>query len=292
MEQMVNNSYAQQYPNAPQFAHSSPTVFPSPMVHQSMTSSPTTSYRHTPYPNPHQPNFHQTHARSYSTTAFPTNEQSPNTPSIPHHSPDHRRMSTPASLPNLSPLVNTHGVPSENAYQRQTQPATFGAFPPLWQDMGPFTTSLPPESQQMLAPALDPEDPFTANLMQGSESHISSPYYPWGTPHFGKQDQIAGYNPYGGMSATLAPSALEHSGEALSAASSNVPPAKAESTSAPSSGLDFNLSQESKGLLAIPSTGMTRENSVQGPASGQATPHDTFWDSFVQDGWNEESAGG
>ena len=158
----------------------------------------------------------------------------------------------------------------------------------MWQDMNPFTTTLPPESQQMLGPALDPNDPFTSQLMHGSENYIHNPYYPWGNQYYGKGGMLMQPVPYGDMSATLAPSALDASGaEALAATTTKAPTIKNEYASAPSSGLDFNLSQESKGLY-----GLTREHSQPGLASGPVTPGDGFWDSFVQEGWNEEAAVG
>ena len=149
-----------------------------------------------------------------------------------------------------------------------------------------FTTSLPPESQQLLAPGLDPNDPFTSSLMAGSENYTSNPYYPWGNMQsLGKVGEMTSsiHPSYNGMSATLAPSALYNGADILSA----TPAATAvsnDSASAPSGGFDFSLSQEN----SEKSSHQYHDNN-HGLASGQLTPAEGFWDSFVQDGgWTEE----
>ncbi len=310
MEQMVNNSYnQQQYSNNQQFSpYPQQAIYGSPVMNHSMPPTPTSAYRPAPYPNPHQAGFRQMqgHGRAYSMAA--PNELSNDTPqmkspSLPTHSQDQRRMSTPATIstPNGSRSLDTDGVKPDPDYQRQTQSSTTGPhmqssgnFAPLWQDMGPFTTSLPPESQQLLAGVLDPNDPMTSVLMAGSENYVSNRYYPWGTTS--SSDKPGQLNTpmhpsYNGMSATLAPSALDNGTDSLSATTATSG-ASHGSTSAPSAGLDFNFSQEStnKGLNPWSATGMTRENSAQGLGSGQLTPGaDALWGDFCQDGgWTEE----
>jgi len=133
----------------------------------------------------------------------------------------------------------------------------------------------------MLGPALDPNDPFSAMLMNGSENFMSSPYSPWGTQQIGKSSHPVSMHPsYDGMSATLAPSALENSPESLSATPASKSTLTGDGTSAPSSGFDFSFGQE----LTMGNGG------AQGLASGQITPGEGFWDSFVQEnGWSEEA---
>ncbi|KAL2430423.1 hypothetical protein ABEF95_007087 [Exophiala dermatitidis] len=167
-------------------------------------------------------------------------------PSLDHH----RRMSTPASIPRTGESqqqqqqqqINTtdsgSGIKPEPEYLRQAQlspPLSHAGgggagggglvFSSPWQDqLGAFTTtSLPPESQQMLAhaPGLDPSDPSYAMLMHGSDQYISNnPYYPWhGNGHDDSGNPLKGmpihHHPSAyqstefGMSATLAPSVLE-----------------------------------------------------------------------------------
>jgi hypothetical protein len=195
-------------------------------------------------------------------------------------------MSTPASLQQTSSqTLDTDNVKQDPDYQRQTQSASVannGNFPPLWEDMGPFTTTLSPDAQQMLAPALDPNDPFSAMLLNGSKQHISSPYYPWGN-HQGKMGELPAT--YSGMASTLAPSALDK--ESLSRSGSGS--ATFTNNSEPSSGLTLDFgSQDNKYFFHGPGTTMDGANG--GFTSGQITPGEGFWDSFVQDGgWNEES---
>ena len=201
-------------------------------------------------------------------------------------------MSTPAAVPPSSTPINTDGTKPDPEYARQTQSATMtnGNFAPLWQDMGPFTTSLPPEAQQMLGPALDSHDPFQAMMMNGSEHYNNSSYYPWHDMAHGVKGMPVHPSAYG-MSATLAPAALAPHSEAVSSATT---PATSGPTSldskAPSSGLDFNFSQESKGLNLQNLPTMADGNYGSGLGSGQVTPGEAFWDSYVQDDrWSPEA---
>jgi hypothetical protein len=308
MRQMVNYSYIQQYPNAAQFAsHPQRGLYNSPMTVQGLPPTPTASYRSAPYPSPYQAGFRQIHNRAYSMAA--PNEISAavnaaKSPSTASESLAQRRMSTPATVPSpeLSGSLNTDGVKNDLDYQRQVQSATTAEsaqhssnLPPLWQDTGPFTTCLPPESQQLLGPALDPNDPMTSVLMAGSEPYLSSPYYPWGNAQMSYKGGPAmpSIHPlYNRMSATLAPGALDSGTDALSAIATMAAPSN-DNTSAPSAGPDLNLSQESnaKGIQGYLGLGLTRDNSMHSLGSGQVTPGEGFWDSFVQDGgWNEDTS--
>lgn len=163
-------------------------------------------------------------------------------------------------------------------------------YQPFWQGMGPFTTALPPETQQMLGPALDPHDPMTSMLMAGSENYTSSPYYPWGgMQSSGKVEPT--HPSYCGIFTTLAPSALENSPD-LAATAETSHQKSDPGACAPSSGLDFGGGQDSMNFKGVSGfgTGFTRENSAIGLGSGQGTPAEGFWDSFVQDGgWAEET---
>ncbi len=299
MDQMINNSYAQQYPNAPQFAHNgSRSSFSPPLSGGRTAQSPMHTQRSAPYPSPHQTGFTHPHDRSYS-TPMPHNHQAatsaPPNANSSLTSPPERRMSTPADTtsPALSRPLKTDDIKPDPDHQRQTQSA-MAAMPqpyqPFWQDMGPFTTSLPPESQQMLGPAFDPRDPMTSMLMAGSEQYTSSPYYPWGNMHHTNKFEATTPS-FGGMFSTLAPSALEKS-DSLSAAASKPADGSNDSSSVPYTGLDLNNNQANTNLKNFPSfgTGLTRENSASGFCSGQITPGEGFWDSFVQDGgWSEEA---
>jgi hypothetical protein len=279
MEQMVNNSYVNQYSNGAQFAQSPTSMYPPQMNSRQNLGSPNTAYRQSPYPSPYQPGFRQSHGRAFSTAQVPSNA-----PNASPSSAGGRRLSTPASLQqSTSGTLDTQDIKQDPDFHRQTQSASLGNggnFPPLWQDMGPFTTTLPPDAQQMLAPALDPNDPFSAMLLNGSQQHISSPYYPWGNMQQGKMGELPAT--YSGMASTLAPSALDN--ERLSATGSG--DASLTGTSAPIGTLDFS-NQDNK--YSFHGAGSTMEGANGGFTSGQITPGEGFWDSFVQDGgWSEE----
>ena len=282
MEQMVNNSYSSQFQG--QFQQN---MFQSPMLPQHHSPrSPMSSYRQAPYPSPHNPNFRPMHGRAYSTAESPS--QDGESTSAAGQSLDHRRLSTPAAIQPSSTSINTDGAMSDQKYMRQAQSATLlnGNFPPLWQDMGPFTTALPPETQQMLGPALDNNDPFHAMLMNGSDAYTNNPYYPWNDMSQGIKGMPVHPSAYHGMSATLAPAAMALKSEATTPGTSA---GTTSDTTAPSSGLDFNFSQESKGLHLHSLPTMDQNNS--GLGSGQVTPGDAFWDNFVQDDhWSQEAS--
>ncbi|ETN37836.1 uncharacterized protein HMPREF1541_07459 [Cyphellophora europaea CBS 101466] len=280
MEQMVNNPYPSQYGN-PQYPQTPQNMFQSPMLNHNMAQSPAQSYRATPYPSPHQSNFRQLHSRAYS-MAGPT-------PAVsnPRQSLEQRRLSTP-SVPQAgvpTPISTDRGE-ADSDYMRQTQSAaaTHGQFPPLWQDMGPFTTQLPRESQQMLGPVLDANDPFQAQLMGGSEDFTNVSGYPWSDMSQGIKGMPVHPSAWPGMSATLAPSALDSTPTSAGSTPSTVAPTANDST-APSSGLDFNFSQESKGLNM-----QKLDGNSDALDSDQATPGDGFWDNFVNDAsWADDS---
>ncbi|KAI9666375.1 MAG: hypothetical protein M1821_004311 [Bathelium mastoideum] len=132
LDQAITNSYAQQYPGAPQFAHSQQfqPSFPTPMTNQMMPPqmihrSPS-NYRQSPYPA-QSPGFRpQQHQRSASIAT--TQELSSNQPNYamasPTEGPKHdeaRRMSLPAQ-PSTTP-VQTPNVQQE-ASQLHTSPQT------------------------------------------------------------------------------------------------------------------------------------------------------------------------
>lgn len=131
---------------------------------------------------------------------------------------------------------------------------------------------------------------MTSMLMAGSENYISSPYYPWGNMQ--SMNKLEATRPtFGGMFSTLAPSALDNT-ENFSVTAAKSASGTNDSTSAPSAGLDFNFGQETANFKGVTGfdTSLTRQNSATGLGSGQITPGEGFWDSFVQDeGWTEEA---
>lgn len=285
VEQMTNNPYSQQ------FSNSSVPYSPQPRQNMFQTShlqqqhhvhqpaGTPGAYRQVPYPATHH--YRNNHGRAYSAAVIPTSKVP--TPSAPTGALDHRRMSTPATVP---PQIDINGLKSDPEYVRQTQSAQVpqAQFNPYWQDMNPFTTSLPAESQQMLAgaPVMDHPEAFPSGMMTGSEQYLSNPYYPWGND---MQNQgfkqmpmhMAGYR---GMSATLAPSALSTQAESVSATPTSTQPPTLDGFS--------NMHSDPLGLdhLSMPGKG---EHSPPSLASGQNTPGESFWSNFVQDGgWTDD----
>ncbi|EXJ84953.1 hypothetical protein A1O3_05628 [Capronia epimyces CBS 606.96] len=306
MEQMIQNPYAQ-YPNGAY--PSRPNMFASPLLSHPHMASPAAggSYRSAPYPSPHHPNFRSNHGRAFSMASLPSQQERLSPPtSDPPGSLDHRRMSTPASVQPRDPSagqVNMDGRNPDPEYLRQSQsvvPPQTGsnAFPMPWQEISPFTTSLPPESQQMLAhaPGFDSNDPSYAMLMHGSDQYVSNPYYPWHDMQNvgGIKGMPVEPSAYQGMAVTLAPAAFEQGVESTNDTNSDSTPKDTHATSSaaartasdasslPTAGLDFNFSQESKGLGFGGATALT---------PGQITPAtEGFWDHFVMDGSWDDSA--
>ncbi|KAI9892648.1 MAG: hypothetical protein M1814_001341 [Vezdaea aestivalis] len=197
LDQAITTSYAQQYPNAPQFAHNR-TMYPSPFPVQGIQSptSPSAASRGIPYPSPgsltHRPGIH---GRSASITN-PQESASPNGSML---SDRNRRMSmpqgpiSPTSQPMFSPLMQSDMTAQHPAFD-------MGA---MQQQFGPLSTALPPESQMMLGPALDRNDPLTSMLMAGSEnlSQLSDAM---------AANPIKQQQPQFGIGSTLAPSAMHN----------------------------------------------------------------------------------
>jgi hypothetical protein len=134
------------------------------------------------------------------------------------------------------------------------------------------------------APGFDANHPSYAMLMQGSDQFVNSPYYPWQGMQSGIKGMPVHPSAYQGMSATLAPAALDNTAlhnsthlganTALSTPVTHSTPLKsAPHDSAPSAGLDFSFGQGPTG-------------------SGQVTPSggEGFWDNFVfPDNWEDSN---
>lgn len=321
LDQAITNSYAQQYPNAPQFAHNLQNVFPSPfMAHNMPQQQSSQPYVQSAYNiATGTPGFRSTqHVRSASVAGpndIPGYNQnlSVASPVQAGNQADHRRMSMPAksmspsqatqtphfmqsrpSLPHSSSSYTGKNQvsPSSRAKQEdqplgqmqapQSQPQqkpqqSYGNLAG-YQSFSPFTTSLPTESQLLLGSVLDPNDPFTSMMMAGSEN-MMQPYY-GSAPSLPKQQNF--HPSYDGMSATLAPSALDIS----SPNTTNVPPNSAVSSSSLSGTPPFSLGF-ADGAPDTKSQNFTRSDSSHG--SGSGTPViDGGWDAFINDNsWAE-----
>lgn len=324
LDQVITNSYAQQYPNAPQFAHNHPSVYPSPfMAHNMPQQQSPQPYVQSAYNiATGTPGFKSTqHVRSAS-FAGPHDSSGYNqnlSLASPAQAPDpvdHRRMSMPAkstspsqatqtprstqsrpSLPQslssytgksqVSPTSRTkqEDQPLGQMHAPQSQPQqqaqqSYGNLAAAYQSFSPFTASLPTESQMLLGSVLDPNDPLTSMLMAGSENMMQS-YY-GSSPSLPKQQNF--HPSYDGMSATLAPSALDISSHQVI----GLPPNSAVSSSSLSGTPPFSLGF-ADGLPDVKSQNFTRSSSSHG--SGTVTPGiDGGWDAFINDNsWAENA---
>lgn len=285
VEQMANGTYPQAMSGHPGMMYQQPrpnmfqpNIMQHPQHQMSQPITPGGSYRQVPYPSPGHVGYRPNHGRAYSTAIVPSTTS--HTPPTPGAVPiDHRRMSTPATIP---PQIDTSNLKSDPDYIRHTQSAQV-PFNPFWQESNPFTSTLPPESQQMLAgtQALDPHDPYTSSLMQGSDQYLSNHYYPWSTDTSnGMKSMAVSQSAYPNMSVTLAPSALTSQPESLAATP--------VSTSV-DGGAASTASLDPLGLNHVGLYGKDAHSPHSLP-SGQNTPGESFWSNFVQDGgWEGDS---
>ncbi|KAL8694001.1 MAG: hypothetical protein Q9218_001300 [Villophora microphyllina] len=295
LDQAINTSYAQQYPNAPQFAHNQPGIYPSPFNTQGLTPAPSPqSYMQPHFQSANPVSFRPPSARPVSTAGQPSPSSYVQSPSIssPVDANDQRRGSTKSK--STSPVAvrtpqSMHAGPaypqSTTSYQAKptqapiqipasSQPQQIPPTPTSMcspQDLGPLSATLPPESQQLLASALDPKDPMNSMLIGGNDNFAQ----PCWAPNFVSPLKTRNFHPsYNGMSATLAPSALDM----------------------PSQYFDFNHAQS---MSSMPMTNQSflsfdgsmpdfskvffqSSNSPHG--SGTATPGlDGGWDAFIND---------
>ncbi|MCJ1477127.1 hypothetical protein MMC13_005798 [Lambiella insularis] len=335
LDQAITNSYAQQYPNAPQFAHNQQTMYPSPLTTQGLpqqsyqpqqvTQQSPHPYRQSPYPTPGAPGYRQhSHNRSsLSSTSLdlpgqmqvspvegidqassrrmsmPTTSMTPSTIRAP---PSFQQSQAPATPKQASHKVESHS-PTPQAtippnLQSMGPPSTSSSTPksvqaPLlpqyntnsYQDFGPLTMSLPPESQMLLGSTLDSNDPFTSMLMAGSEN-FAQPFFSnnLSLNTTNMPSKQSGLHPsYDGMSATLAPSALNMSPSRVSSGESCS--ATSEPMTTPSYNFNFeNNLGDFKGVGGYLQCG-------NGNASGTVTPGiDGSWDAFINESsWAENA---
>ena len=306
LDQAITNSYAQQYPNAPQFAHNQ-TMYPSPFVAQPMPQQQPSHYGQ-PYPSPGTPAYRPSHNVRGMSTPNGTPQYSP---SLKAPSPmqqaiqmDHRVTSassnkstshsphgtppTPQSMPAKSSPAPTSATyngkqePQASQLQMRAPPqppqhqSQQSQYPMVgYPNISPFSTSLPMESQMMLGSALDPNDPLTSMLMAGNEN-VPQAYNYGSRPTMQKPRSTTW--PYDGMSATLAPSALDMSPRHHSYAH---PPLTA--TPSPATSPAFLSTYD--GLMPDFSKGQIFPGTNSSHGSDTATPGnlDSGWDAFIND---------
>ncbi|KAI9825178.1 MAG: hypothetical protein M1819_000583 [Sarea resinae] len=314
LDQAINSSYAQQFPNAPQFAHNNGNTPSSPAMGQPMPPNMQPNgmqpYQQSPYPMSGAPGYRpQVHGRSASISVphdaaqFKTPHSATASPVPGAHASDIRRMSMPASTspvgartpqprstPQMYPMIKQEmGQPKQSvqqALQQAQQQTDLPYRPNEYNDISPLSMSLPSESQLMLGSALDPSDPFTSALMAGSEQMTqpfqSSFYYPPSKQSANQYDQSA----YGPAAGTLAPSVLDlpdpyNQTDRSSHSTDSVP--------TPSFGGDGTDGLFGSGD-ALKAAHLTRSNSMQMGGDGRLTPSlDSEWNAFIEGNTWEEN---
>ncbi|KAL9006392.1 MAG: hypothetical protein Q9188_000866 [Gyalolechia gomerana] len=300
LDQAITNSYAQQYPNAPQFAHNQPGIYPSPLMPSNMTpaQSPQSYMQPTFSPASFRPSSARPvqAADRHSPTSYvqspssssPVDAADPRRASVQSKSASPVAVRTPQSIharplisqPSLSYQAKQEPAPlqiSVSSQPQQIPPTPTSLYSP--EEYGPLSTTLPPESQMLLGSALRPGDP-TASTLMGSNDNLMQSY--WAHPPTSGTKSRNFHPSYDGMSATLAPSALDMSPHHLqynqTHSTSTVPGVNPSYFSFDTNTLDF-----SKGF-------MQGRNSSHG--SNTVTPggFDGGWDAFINDStWAENT---
>lgn len=317
LDQAITNSYAQQYPNAPQFVHNQ-NMYPSPFMAQNMPQQHSSQPYSQPYPTPITPGYRPNLPARSASISQGASHYSPSSMTAPspvqQALPQMDRRCTSSASSIKSESRSPHGAPAtpQFSHSRPGLPQTSSAYnvksestapqqmkaPPQpspqqpqqqqqpwsmagYSNVSPFTTSLPVESQMLLGSALDPNDPLTSILMAGSED-MPQPYNYANGP---QQKPRSFSQAYGGMSATLAPSALDMSPRNHSYRQpSTTMPIAPSSAPAYFSTFDGAMSDFSK------TQGFASGGSSTG--SGAVTPGaiDGGWDSFINDNsWVENA---
>ncbi|KAI5272349.1 hypothetical protein E4T47_04443 [Aureobasidium subglaciale] len=303
--QSIGDQYnPQQYSNAPQFANQLgrfPQSFPNPMLPPQMANRSPQTFRASPYP---QQDYRQNmHGRSAS-IATPQELQNMNnfhpaqSPNAAFIKPEDRRMSLPVqsqqtaatsppqmtsasrsssstSLTNLKHEAAKQGN-GQSPPTGQTSPTTYPsynnvtpAFDPSMMNMMPFSTSLPYESQQLLGPAFDQNDPFSQMLMGNYGQQQSQPFYTY-NPNPSKLKD--GSPSFDGINQTLAPGMLDNNMDKYS-----TPMSGADSVLTPTFGYDSSFD---------PIKGFSHNN-----VSGMTTPGENDWASLLDsNAWEVQSS--
>ena len=280
LDQAISNSYAQQYPHAPQYPHNQ-NMYPSPFMSNTSHHQSPRSYGQ-PYPTPSRS---QSHSQPQNPPTMSPPVPTPSSATSMNHS-DQRRQS-PSSRSSYSPSQQRSSVSStsrkteEKREVPQTQmrptpqPSPHHQHQPFqnvdgYPNTSPFSMSLPLETQMLLGGTLDPNDSMTSAMM-GNNQIFSNPY------DFPSQSQPKARSfshSYGGMSSTLAPSALDMQSRQYDFSQ---PPTNDSifPASAPPSQLNFDNSDFSKAQPCSSSGSLD---------SGNATPGvDVGWEAFIND---------
>ena len=302
-DQAITTSYAQQYPNAPQFSHNQ-NIFPSPFAmnlaqqqqnHSYGQPNPLPGSPGTPSYRPGQPPRTDSNSHSQNTPLIsPPMQTTRSDLSMPQIT-QRRKSSQSSKTSSRSPVMQRTSMPptpnsqhyeqkgeeqsTQNGvavqgspHQQQQRFSNLNGYP----SVSPFSMALPVETQMLLNGALDPNDPMTSALMAGSDN-MASPYH-YSSHAYSKPRSFS--SSFGGMSSTLAPSALDMQSRQQDF-SQPTSINSAAPASAPPTQLGFDNPEFSKSQM------FSSANSSQG--SGTETPVlDAGWDAFINDNsWAE-----
>lgn len=196
--------------------------------------------------------------------------------------PKDSAQSSPAGYESVqSPYTSTSTPQSAHAPFTFNPHFGLGNFDPsaAHMNLSPFSMALPAETQQMLGPSLDPNDPHTAMFMANSEM-VPQPFYNY-NPNLLAKSRLQQSSAQG-MNQTLAPSSepvMDMTPANLSYSSSSVSQPTA-SEGMPSFGFDGSFQDPAKGFS------MSRQNSQQ-DSSGLITPGNE-WAKFIDGAMFEE----
>lgn len=178
-------------------------------------------------------------------------------------------------------------TPQQSTPMPQQHPSTTpGGFDPSVFNMPQaFSTALPAESQQLLGPALDPNDPFTSLLMQGhNDQSMHQPFYSY-NPN-GAMKQQKNFNPYEGMNQTLAPGVLDTS-MANPMGAYNTPSSAADSVMTPFTPAGYGMAFDN----AFNEPFKPSFNPVDGASNtGDITPSGEWADFIDGNAWEQPSS--
>jgi hypothetical protein len=296
----------QQYLNVQQFANQFgqlPLSFPNPMLPLWMANRSPHSFRASPYPQPPQGFRQNMHGRPAS-IATPQELKNRNTyplvqsPNSAFIMPEDRRMSLSAqSQQNAAPspphvtsasrtsscssLTNLKHEAAKQSATGQTSPTaqtTAPAYPasysnvssdgsdPSMMNMIPFSTSLPRESQQLLGPGFDQNDPFSQMLMGGCGQQQSQPFYTYNP----NPSNSKGNSPcFDGINQTFAPDMLDTNMDKHSSISGAASVVTHSNTFRSDAGFD----------------------PLKGLSSGMTTPSENNWSSLLDsNAWEDQSS--
>lgn len=317
---MEQGNFAQPYPNAPFFANQfgqpqqqQPQMLPPQMLHYSNQQ-----LRHTPYPMSPHGYGHSMHHRpaSISTTQeLGYMHSNPTSPAMPQFNEEQRRMSlppqsapaTPGSQghPSIRPTVSrstSHadgentpsppqnmfsGFPSQSHMSTATPTSGVSANAggsldvPQSMNLAPFSTSLPQETQQLLAQpsSMSAHGSFNPYWMPGNSGSFSYSYKP--NSYAQPQSPVIGQQNF--MNPTLSLNPLDTNVDSPAYQSYTTSATTTDGINTPFSGAFSNYDFAADGMFGESLKGPIIAHTSSGPDSGVVTPGGNGdWTNFLE----------